>query len=568
MMKNQTEQVTSLTRTRLSALAKPFTFNRSSLQSSSKRYPFLEFPIDCDFDEFGEDFSLPCFSPFGKGSDVADSIVFHQGKHAVDGLSPCLTESAGNGTIVAEDLPSNSKGTIHEAGESSSFPLSDCKVSPLKLSTTHMSSAKNTPQNQSSKNLGESDSDVDSPCWKGTMASCRTPEENSGSIQISNVEKATQKHNSLNPLAPQFFPGIGYVKDDFGSSNSCVPVVTNLLSGEDMLMKTVMVESPVELNKGIELQPSSNTCGREKAFNMLNDPKDSSVDSVLNLHSMVTQSSSKKDCSMTEGKLKTIVDVDNFVKGTKDPRVSKSMSDVYPAKGHSPIPIPSTSSPQAGVITDLLKTFEGVSKSLIKSPKPDVGIVVSAMHVLSELLVQTPMDGVDSNNEHGCDVTTIQQIINNLIDFSTTRCGQRIPTLDSTPADSSLCFDRSLELPKGLEMTSIQTLNDPHQLYLQNDYTGKNKVLKMFGHGGQSFFASSSEDQYKGNEIAQVIREGLGRILDFDKHMHPEASLYFKLWLDSEAERCYRKYRSYHYCLMEAGVDVIAPLLRNMHMQV
>ncbi|TKY71861.1 hypothetical protein E2542_SST00594 [Spatholobus suberectus] len=559
MMENQSKQVTSLTTTRLSPLAKPFTLNRSPLQPSSSSlfewYPFLESPKEGDFDGIGEDFSLPTYSPlghgkqggdsheslFGKGSDVA-----YKGNHAVDGLNHCLTESDGvfrknTGIIVAEDILSNSKGPTHAAGESSSFPLSDCKVPPLKLSTTDMFAAKNTARNHSSKNLYESDSDVDSPCWKGTMALCRTPIENSGSIQINNVEKTTEKHNSLNPLAPQFFPGIGYAKHDFGSSNSCVPVATNLLSGEDMLMKTVMAESPVELSKGVEPLPSSNTCGREKAFNMLNNPKSSSVvDPVLNLHCMVTQSSSKEDCSMSKAKLETVVDGANFVKGTKYPRVSKSRSDVYPAKGHSPIPNPSTSSSGVGVVTDLLKTFEGVSKSLIKSPKPDVGTMVSAMHVLSELLVQTSMDGVDSNNEHGRDVIMIQQIINNLNDFSAKRCGQRIP----------------LELHKGLEMTSIETHNDPNQLYPQNDYIGKNTVFKMFGHSGQRFLASSSEDQYKGNEIAQLqtIRRSLGKILDFDKHLHPETLLFLNLWLDSEAERCYRKYKT--YCPMEAGVDV------------
>lgn len=37
--------------------------------------------------------------------------------------------------------------------------------------------------------------------------------------------------------------------------------------------------------------------------------------------------------------------------------------------------------------------------------------------------------------------------------------------------------------------------------------------------------------------------------------MNPEALLFWNLWLDSEAERCYRKFKTYHW-LMEAGVDV------------
>ncbi|XP_027932677.1 uncharacterized protein LOC114188277 isoform X2 [Vigna unguiculata] len=576
MIKNQSKQLTWLT-TPLSPLAKPFTLNRSTLQPCSNSlfsgYPFLELPKEGVFDGFGEDFSLPTYSPLGhgkqgedsrkslfvKGSDLADSTMSNEGNQAIHGLSPCLTESVGTGT--AEDLLSNSKGTSLVDDESSIFPLFNCKVSSLKSLTTDMSSAKNTSLNQSSKNLIENDSDVDSPCWKGTMAFCQTPIENSGSIQTNNIEKATEKHNRLNPLAPQFFPRIAYVKEDFGSSNSGSPVATNFYSGEHMLKKTVMAESPVELNTGIELQPSSNTCEKEKAFNMINDPKNSYVDPALNLHCKVTQSSSKEDSTMSIGKIEAVVDADNFAEGTKDPRVCRSISEAFTTKSRSPISTMASSSSGVAVVTDLLKTFEGISKSLSKSPTPDVGTVVSAIHVLSELLVQKSMDGVGSNNEHGHDEIMIQKVINNLNDFSTKRCVQRIPTPESTPADNPFCHDRSLELPKGLEMTSIENLNDPNKLHPQSDYTKKKTVFKMFGQSGKSFLAPSGD---KGNEIAQlqVIRRSLGKTLDFDKHMHPEALLFLNLWLDSEAERCFRKYETYH-CLMEAGLDVNCTTVAN-----
>ncbi|KAK7245533.1 hypothetical protein RIF29_40379 [Crotalaria pallida] len=86
----------------------------------------------------------------------------------------------------------------------------------------------------------------------------------------------------------------------------------------------------------------------------------------------------------------------------------------------------------------------------------------------------------------------------------------------------------------------------------------KNSVSEVFAQSGQNSFASSS-DQFteKGNEIAQFqfIRGSLGKSLEFEKPMPPEALLFRNLWLDCEAERCYRKYKSYR-CLMEAGVDV------------
>jgi hypothetical protein len=58
---------------------------------------------------------------------------------------------------------------------------------------------------------------------------------------------------------------------------------------------------------------------------------------------------------------------------------------------------------------------------------------------------------------------------------------------------------------KGLEMANVETLTVPHQLYLQNDYVGKNTVSNVIGQTGLSSFASSSGGGTKnGNEVGQV----------------------------------------------------------------
>ncbi|XP_012569477.1 uncharacterized protein [Cicer arietinum] len=595
MNENEIKQVaSSLITSRLSPLAKPFTLNRSSYSLSPQ--PSLNSdhnhndPFSSLLDSFRKtnltskahsvslndtvkittlpleaaslthETSLVQDNPFlelaknrhfhdglnGSHFDFANSVgdvsMLRKVTPAVDGLNPCLTVSDGifeksTGKVLGKDILSNSEDTR-------------CKIAPLKISTD-MSSARSNTENQFSNNLGDCDTDVDSPCWKGTMTFSLVPSEIPQSVKLHHVEKATEKHNTLNPRAPQFFPGIGYVQDDFMSSNSSLPVSTNLLSGEDILMETVMAESVVEFNKE-ELPYSTFINGIETASNMVNDPRSSSVDPLLNSHCTMTQSSSKDKFTTSKGKLVTIGDVDEFVKGTENPRArSRSMSEVFPAKVHSP-----TSSSQLNVFTDLLKTFEGFSKSLIESPKPDVKIVLGAMHVLSELLAQTCVDGVDSYNEHDLIMITIPQIINNLNDFKTKVCSKRISTLDSASANSPLCSDRSAELTKGLEMESVETLTVPHQLYLQNDSIGKNTVSNVIRQSGPSSSASSSDGgTNKGNEISQVIRRSLGKNLDFDKQMNPEALLFWNLWLDSEAERCYRKFKTYHW-LMEAGVDV------------
>ncbi|KAK7245534.1 hypothetical protein RIF29_40380 [Crotalaria pallida] len=438
-------------------------------KSLLEQHPSLDFQKNGDFDRLNDDGSHfdivhPTYSPnvttawkqgvdfhqslFGIGNDVGGSVhedggMLQQGKRDVDGLNPCLAVSddifkTSTGTIGGKDILPNSIGSTH-ASDESSFLMSNCKLAPLNLSTTDMSSAKKTCQVQTSNNSGDSDSDVDSPCWKGTIALCPTPSETSGSIKFHRVEKAAEKHNSLNPLAPQFFPGIGYIKDDFLPSISSASVATNSVSGEDILMKTVMVESPVELNKGIELQHSSDIYGRKKTFSVLDDKKCSSVNTVLNSHCMTIQSSSKLDCPASKGMLATIVD-DDVVKGTKDSRASESISAVFPANGHSSMTTSTISSSRVGVDTDLFKILEGVLKSLIKSPKPDSQIIVSGMHVLSELLVQTCVDSVNSFDERDHDM--IEQIINNLNYICSKRYGQMIP------ADSANWLDRSSELPK------------------------------------------------------------------------------------------------------------------------
>ncbi|MED6155075.1 hypothetical protein PIB30_002285 [Stylosanthes scabra] len=587
---DQPKKSASLTTTRLSPLAKPFTLNRSttnhqpaspsssllhsnddpfsslldsfrksnmgskvatapskttplpaevSTQEQEKslfeQYPSPEFRKDDDFDDgihwsyfrVVEEFPTPSFSSsltglgYGTGingnevhSSVDHGSMLQKGKHGLDGLS---THAIGE-----KDILSNSKSTIDQASSYLNYP----KLAPLKLSTD-TSSARNIPQDQSSQSLGvDSEPEVDSPCWKGKTAFSATPFETSEHVQSHHVEKATEKHNSLNPLAPQFFPGIGYIKDDFVSPKSSAgPVATNF-----DYMDALVVESAVDLNKGTELHQYANICGREKTCNVLNDPKNNYMYPVQNSHCLMTQSSSIVDRSTLNG-----------------------TSGVLHANGHSPIP--TSSSCGVDFDTDLLKTLKGLSKSFIESPKPDVHIMVNAMHVLSELLVQTCVDRANAYSEPDPDI--VVQIMNNLNMFSTKRFEKGISIHDSTLADNPYHLDRSSKYPKGLELTSVETLPTLNQPYLPNDHMGKKiSVSKVFGESGPVSFASSSHQGMDyGNEFSEVIRRSLGKNLDYEKQMHPEAMLFWNLWLDSEAERCYRKFKTFR-CLMESGMDL------------
>ncbi|KAK7306532.1 hypothetical protein VNO77_44479 [Canavalia gladiata] len=80
------------------------------------------------------------------------------------------------------------------------------------------------------------------------------PVEIADSLQGHNVETVTDKHNNFNfnPLAPLFFPGIGFKKDDRGSGDSCETITTNLWPKKEIVMKTVVMDSPMKLNEGTE----------------------------------------------------------------------------------------------------------------------------------------------------------------------------------------------------------------------------------------------------------------------------------------------------------------------------
>lgn len=277
----------------------------------------------------------------------------------------------------------------------------------------------------SSKVLGDSDSDLDSPCWKGTMKFAQS------SLEILEPEK----RNSLNPLAPLFFPsnaegssclGGKNVKDDFVSSKSRVPLAVDLLPEEDRQMKTVIIEThPTEFK---EVDPRCSFLLNSKPFSV-------------------------EDCSTMKRTTVTTMDVEGCVKETKNSMARGSTRGTFTAKCQSLTH--SSSSTQVGVVNDLCKTLKGVSKSLIDSPKLDIQIMVNAMHVLSELLVQTHTYGLDSYKEHDHD--TVQRIINNLNVFSNSNSGQMILTLRPTHEDSHSFLGRSSEIPKVCKNACIMT---------------------------------------------------------------------------------------------------------------
>ncbi|KAF2313558.1 hypothetical protein GH714_011687 [Hevea brasiliensis] len=98
------------------------------------------------------------------------------------------------------------------------------------------------PVEDSSNMLGINDSDLDSPCWKGTMAAYQSTFEDSGPVDSQYLKSRQEALSSLNPLAFQLFPsnnkqnmsssGNGYGGDNFSFFLETASSAVNLLSKE------------------------------------------------------------------------------------------------------------------------------------------------------------------------------------------------------------------------------------------------------------------------------------------------------------------------------------------------
>lgn len=105
-----------------------------------------------------------------------------------------------------------------------------------------------------------------------------------------------------------------------------------------------------------------------------------------------------------------------------------------------------------------------------------------------------------------------------------------------------------------MEEANVETFAIPNKLLNQND-NGLNDVSEVIAEREQYSVTSSSDmGPQKGNEIFQVIRKNLGKNLDFEEHLDPQASLYRNLWLDAEAAMCHMR-RKIYLRLMETGID-------------
>lgn len=297
----------------------------------------------------------------------------------------------------------------------------------------------------SSKVLDENDSDLDSPCWKGTLASCQSPFGVSGSVSSQRLEKELETSYSLNPLAPHFFPSnvkgsLDYHENERGRSDflsfqkgetSAIYVSPRQYKNMD---SAKVGSHPYELSGKIDTQCSDDIYEVKKEFALSNNSRTSAL---LNSAHMILPSL-VKDCTYN-GRLVTGANVEGSSQGIKDD--VHGDSTVVPVLANEHVLSPPSS--RVALHTDVTETHQDVSKSLSTPPKIDVQIVINAMQDLSELLVHNCSNSLQSLNEHERDI--IQHIINNLYVFTANRVGQKTPMPESTQTDIPPCPYKSTE---------------------------------------------------------------------------------------------------------------------------
>ncbi|XP_059662100.1 uncharacterized protein LOC132308123 [Cornus florida] len=365
----------------------------------------------------------------------------------------------------------------------------------------------------SSEMFDKSDSEVDSPCWKGTLAFRNSPFKNSGTLNSQHFKNGLEEGcSSLNPLVPQFYPcneresgdccEDKCFRDDL-SSSSMDSAVVNLSSREHQLADAVKAGlcSP---KAGSEIGPQifSNIPVTRKEPALLKELNCSS-EKVSHL----AQQSLLGDYLISEEKPVAGANVAGFVKDVRD--ASQNDLSCVPSLviGHV------SSSPPYGikVSTELTETLAGASNSLSTPPKLDAQTIVNAIHNLSEILVQNCSNDVYSLMEH--ENNTLQQVINNLYVCFKKSVGRRTPMPESSHPVTSYWPKKSTDLLEVLK--EVGSAPHQHKIRMANlKRNGCFTVLSGEDYRVQDYSSPSSDSGIgKGNKITlqvmskKVLRE-------------------------------------------------------------
>ncbi|XVF12820.1 hypothetical protein REPUB_Repub08aG0153000 [Reevesia pubescens] len=315
-----------------------------------------------------------------------------------------------------------------------------CSHVPENLTLEQHGARASIPDDKSS--TSHDDSDVDSPCWKGTQdykspfrdsvpvnsedSKGQSPSRVSVSLNSEHFKNEEVSRNSLNPLAPVFIPGNSKQKVDYhqkechGDSSSASQKIAALAvtssSREHRLMDSVKTGTfPSErINDDIGIHCSNDGCDSRKEGGV---PYKSFRSSVVNSscsflpylkEEYVTSESQLVRGTNVAGSMEGIADATHNALDTAEdishngPNTSFSFLTTEIALNSHPTGV--------GVFSDFTGGLQETSKST--PPKIDVKLIINTIQYLSELLLQNSSFSLGSLSGHEHD--KLLNIINNL----------------------------------------------------------------------------------------------------------------------------------------------------------
>ncbi|KDP25177.1 hypothetical protein JCGZ_20333 [Jatropha curcas] len=302
--------------------------------------------------------------------DNNDKEVFHE-------LMMAKYDDGKDGKSIAHEVIDSltvSKSELHITHPSSPHYLT------LKLHGTE----EDDPVEYSSKMLGENDSDLDSPCWKGTMTANQSTLEHPGHVNLQHLKSGQEALSSFSPLSSQFSSSddeqnINYCESECDGDNASLFLksasLTVSLPSEELISTNSITagSSSSEQRNRIGIHSSNNICLPDEEHALL-----------------------KKNGPNVAG----------FARWIEDPRHDDSTSISFASN------VFSSSSCTVGVPADFTETHGSATRSFSMPPRLDIQRIVITMNELSELLMQKYSNDLDSLNEHEHDI--IQSIISNL----------------------------------------------------------------------------------------------------------------------------------------------------------
>ncbi|OMO79906.1 hypothetical protein CCACVL1_13305 [Corchorus capsularis] len=378
------------------------------------------------------------------GSDVVNNMNSYFG-HVLPSMMDTymvqnpLDKVACHDQVIIEN--SEKRKVVEHVHDESKYPSIKAK-SKLQIACTNVSEdlsleqhgAKAAiPDNQSSTNFD--DSDVDSPCWKGTQAykspfrdsmavnsedsNGQSPSRVSVPLKSGHSKNETVARNSLNPLAPVFIPGNSKLKVDYhqkechgdssSSSQKIAPLDGTSSSREHKSTKSVIANTcPPERINDIEPRCSNDASDSKKEYSVPYKHGSSAVDSsgsfqpYLRVQYVTSESQvviATSVAGSTEGiATATSTAIHNALDRVEDiAHIGRTTGSSVHTTEEIALNIHSI-----GVDGDGFSDFTQRLPKLLNSmpPKIDVKSIINTMQYLSELLLLNSSFDLGSLSEH------------------------------------------------------------------------------------------------------------------------------------------------------------------------